>query len=176
MTVKKDNDTDIDWSGRVLNFTPGEFSEDPDRWAEPELIYRLQKFRDIMGVAIFPSPDPGALARIDSEDTRSLHFASEIQGVKSRAVDVFVKAPPRRVFIEALASQLWGGIGINFNRTYSRKTWTLFHLDIRPLGHYHAHPTALVWFSERRGGGYKYPQYSDRQMRELLILLERSQL
>mgnify|MGYP006442137921 CR=1 FL=1 len=52
----------IDWRG-ARNFSPGEFSEDPDKYAEPRLIYNLQKTRSLLNRPIFPSPVDGALAR-----------------------------------------------------------------------------------------------------------------
>jgi len=116
----------INWSN-INHFTPEEFSEDPDRFADPKLIIKLNIFRGLLGIPVYPSPVPGALARFDG-DPESRHYAV---GRQSDAVDVFCNCGIFRAWTAALHSGLWGGIGVYFDTKFRGGEWPMLHLDCR---------------------------------------------
>lgn len=128
----------IDWN-KVDYFTEKEFSEDPNVYAEPFLIYSLDKFRELLKAPIYPSPVPGALARFDKGAEYSRHFAVER---KSTAIDIFCKIPIFQAWSIAIQSNLWGGIGVYFDTYYCNKPWCMLHLDQRK--------TDSLWFRSNK--------------------------
>lgn len=125
------------WTAR--HFQPGEFPEDPRRYAEPALIARLDEWREVVGAPMRPSPAPGALARFDGrEGTR--HYAV---GRLSDAVDVFVDGSQAAAWMAAV--RLFGGVGFYVDTTYGGERRPMFHVDLRP--------EPLCWL---RSGGSRY--------------------
>jgi len=156
----------INWA-KIPDFQPHEFPEDPNKHADPQLMYSLQDYRYLLGRAFFPSPVPGALAR---DDKSSEHFSND--KFKSRAIDGFPKGCPADAWQIALSSQLWGGIGLYLDTHYQGKKWVMLHLDLRPLGHNHANNTVLLWIRDKNGK-YVYPQYEKRGMKYLFKTLKK---
>lgn len=140
----------------IKNFSKSEFPEDPEECAEVRLLLRLDKFRDILGEPIYPSPVKGALAR---DNPRSQHHYDPDKGIKSKAVDCFCAAKPLKVYSLALVSQLFGGIGVYPDGYFKEQRWTRFHFDIRRLGTNHIHQTTLVWYQSENG--MVYPEYEN---------------
>jgi len=153
----------INWR-EVKNFKPSEFSEDPDIYAADALIYDLDRFRNMLGVSIMPSPVKGALAREDGSRT-SQHYVGLDHFRRSTAIDVFIKEDPKKVFISALQFG-WKGIGVYFDTKYSNKKWTMFHLDTRSVFAY--------WF--RVAGDYKHPMNLTGDRSEFFNLLAKEVL
>ena len=117
----------INWNS-IYKLSPGEFSEDPNKLAEPALIYSLSKLRKILGSKMYPSPTPGALARSNGSKT-SQHYAVDRL---STASDVFIEGAPFEIFSKIMYSKLFTGIGIYRNtKGPDGKPWVMFHLDIR---------------------------------------------
>lgn len=154
----------VDWN-EVQKFTPDEFPEDPDLYARPKIIYRLDKFRLILGDYVYPSPAAGGLARFDVGSKGSRHCARGKR--RSDAVDVFPEGNPGRALLIALTCQLFGGVGLYLDTEYEGHNWPMLHLDLRPLGTNHADETALLWV--RRDGQYTYPQYGEQHCSNILI-------
>lgn len=148
---------EIEWES-LPYLSPQEFSENPDKRAQPDIIYSLHDYRSILGRAFYPSPTPGALARLREEDKGSRHYAGK--GRLSDAVDGFPAGNAANAFLVAITSQLFGGIGLYLDTHYDGREWPMLHLDLRPLGTDHAQETALIWI--RQDGEYHYPQYSDQ--------------
>lgn len=156
----------IDWS-KVNNFWKGEFSEDPDKYADPQLIYDIDLMREKLGVSIYPSKASGALARFSGSES-SRHYAVDR---KSDALDFFVDKS--KSIVECLLLFLsyckFGGIGVYFDTTNNEdEEHIMFHLDRRPLGEGHSRDSVLIWY--RDNGEYYYPLYS--QFEEFLKKLK----
>jgi hypothetical protein len=139
----------INWD-LVNYFKPEEFSENPDIYAEPDLIYALDKTRKKLKHKINPSPIPGALARFDDGSSTSRHYVDLAKNKKSIAVDVFCDCNPTEMFITALDSRLWRGIGIYFDTFYNNELHCMFHLDRRQG----VNKTA-IWFRDTRKYNYQ---------------------
>lgn len=137
-------------------------------FAEDRLFFKLDKFREILNCPIYPSPAEGALARFT--DKTSMHYCEKKGPIKSQAVDVFCGCRSELAFFQALASQLWGGIGIYFDTHFHNKFWPLLHLDMRGLGQNHSKETTLIWFRDEK---YIYPQYSEKDFQRLLTMLRK---
>ena len=153
----------IDWlKVDYFNTHEDKFSENPDDYAEPKLIYNLDSFRKIVGRPISPSPVTGALARFDLDSINSRHYAVDRE---SDAIDVFVSAEPATTFIHAISCRLWGGIGIYFDTKFRGKQHIMYHLDCRPL----KNGLPVIWY--RLNGKYFYPKTAD-EMIMLFNLLE----
>lgn len=133
------------------NFSPGEFSEDPNQFAHPDLLTNAQKFRTILNSKIYPSKSIGSLARSYGSKT-SLHFVMRIYGENlSKAWDIFCDTPIFRAWTIALNCNLWGGVGVYFDtKGNNDQLWPMLHLDLRP------HP--LIWYRDK--GEYFYPNTS----------------
>ena len=117
----------IDWDN-VYKLDRDEFSEDPDKYAEPKLIYSLGKLRRLLGVSVYPSPVHGALARVSGSKTTQ-HYAVDRL---STACDVFIKGIPFEIFTKIMHSKLFTGIGIYLDTNgVDGLPWIMFHLDIR---------------------------------------------
>ena len=121
--------TGIDWS-EVRYFYPAtdDFSEDPDQFADPELIYRLDYFREVLGKPVHVSPAPGAMARFDDDAKTSQHYAV---GRKSTAIDVFPEGPIIDAWLVAITGR-FGGVGVYFDTMYRGERKPMLHLDKRP--------------------------------------------
>lgn len=158
---------------KIPDFSLDNFPEDPDEYAEPQLLYNLQTQRNIFGKPIIPSPVGGALARTAADQIKSQHYADPKKKIKSKAVDVFPEGDPLKNLILALSSQLWGGLGVYFDTEYGGKTWVMFHFDIRDLGEEHKKKMTLLWF--RIEGAYFYPQYSQGRMEQLFKIFQREE-
>lgn len=154
----------IDWEV-IKKFAPDEFPEDPNRYARPKLIYRLDSYRLLLGEYVYPSPTAGGLARFDNASKGSRHYAWGKQ--LSDAVDVFPEGDPGRALLIALTCQLFGGVGLYLDTEHDGHNWPMIHLDLRSLGRNHADKTALLWV--RRNGQYTYPQYEGENCSNILI-------
>lgn len=129
----------INWS-KVYKLEAKEFSEDPDKYAEPELIYSLGKLRKLLDSIMRPSPVSGALARLYGKGT-SQHYAI---GRKSTASDVFIEGIPFEIYSKILYSKLFTGIGIYLDTNGpDGLPWVMFHLDIRQMEY------PFVWISKK---------------------------
>lgn len=155
----------IDW-GSVYKLSAGEFADDPDNYAEPELIYSLGKLRKLLGTRMYPSPVKGSLARLDGSPT-SQHYAV---GRLSTACDVFIEGVPFEIFPKIMHSRLFTGIGIYLEtRGADGKPWVMFHLDIRKRDY------PFIWIvvktydtkTHKRMGKYCYPSYDSNHWRLL---------
>lgn len=140
----------IDWE-MVNYFNPeiDEFSEDPDKYADPKLIYAIDAFRAISSSPIHPSPATGALARFEETAKYSRHYAI---GRKSDAIDIFCEEPIQNAYLKAITCGLFGGVGVYFDTRYKGKPWPMLHLDLRPL----KNSTITLWY--RDISGYSYPK------------------
>lgn len=117
----------IDWN-KIDYFREEEFPEDPETYADPFLIYSLDKFRAMLGAPVYPSPVSGALARFDKKSDYSRHYAVER---KSDAIDVYCKAPIFQAWSTAISCELFNGVGVYFDTHYKNKHWCMLHLDRR---------------------------------------------
>ncbi len=153
----------INWN-YVYRFSAGEFSEDPNKLAEPELIYSLGNLRKILGTKMRPSPVSGALARKYGSKT-SQHYAV---GRLSTGSDQFIEGVPFEIFSKIMYSQLFTGVGIYFDtKGPDGKPWVMFHLDIRER------ETPFIWFVHKLydtktktiSDCYRYPQYNPEYWR-----------
>ncbi len=126
-------DNKIEWD-KVDYFAPDEFSENPNICADPYLIYALDKYRQILGKAVHPSPVKGALARFTGSPA-SRHFAapSSSKPRLSIAIDVFCETDIFHAWTTALHSGLWKGVGVYFDTQYKSQSWCMLHLDRRPI-------------------------------------------
>lgn len=149
----------MDWN-KINNFTKGEFPEDPEQFADLQLIRNLDKFRDILNCRLFPSPRSGALARFDIEAETSQHYAVDR---KSTGVDAFPDCPIWKAWMHAVSCGLWKGIGVYFDTYYKNKPWNMLHLDIRKQ------QRISLWF--RVGKEYYYPLSDKRHMKLFYQLL-----
>ena len=135
----------INWS-IVSYFSPtgDKWSEDPNKFASPRLIYSLDRFRTILNAPIYPSPAPGALAR-ETGRPSSRHYVGSFKSPvrRSDAIDVFCSAPPLLVFSLALRYSVWGGIGVYFDTKYDSKEHVMFHFDLRPVDN-----LKVVWYRQ----------------------------
>ena len=143
----------IQWDD-VDHFYPDHFPENPDKRANPNLIYNVDLWRKLCGFPISPSPVEGALARFGDADKDSRHYAVDRL---SDALDVFVHGDPVQAFMAALCSQLFGAVGLYLDTTFRGEQWPMLHVDLRPLGVGHSKEMVLIWVREE--GEYKYPQY-----------------
>lgn len=150
----------IEWND-VDHFQKGEFPENPDLYAEPSLIYMLDDFRALLNLPIYPSPANGALARFDGNPD-SRHYAVDR---KSDAVDIFVDGDIRHVWLTAMMSGLWGGVGVYFDTYYLSIKWPMLHLDLRPLTSLNS---VTYWF---RDGDYYHPMSNNDHRQRLFQLL-----
>jgi len=155
----------INWNN-VYKLSPGEFSEDPDKYAEPELIYSLGKLRKLVGVRVFPSPVSGALARTYGSKN-SQHYAVDRL---STASDVFIEGVPMDILTLILFSGLFRGIGVYLDTTGpDGLPWVMFHIDLRLRKN--THPLIWIYQKVKTNSGivtmYRYPQ-SDSQFWSLL--------
>ena len=137
----------MNW-GMVKYFNPkiDSFPEDPDLYADDELIYSLDLFRGIIGYPINISPVSGALARFTGSD-KSQHYAV---GRKSTAIDVFCDCDASIAFINAISCGIWGGVGVYFDTMYRGIPHVMFHLDKRPV----IDSRPVIWY--RSHGKYFY--------------------
>ncbi|MCP3683310.1 MAG: hypothetical protein GY861_11530 [bacterium] len=159
----------INWS-KVYKLSPGEFSEDPNEFAEPSLIYSLSDVRKLTDNRMFPSPVEGSLAR---QGGTSQHSITENKK-KSKASDVFMEGVPIYNYSLILASGRFNGIGIYIDTTGpDGLPWVMFHLDIRSRGFRTNVP--WVWIvkkeydntTEEIVNNYMYPQKDPQLWREL---------
>jgi uncharacterized protein YcbK (DUF882 family) len=143
---------------QIKNFVQSEFPE-PIEYGHPKLFYSLDAYRNLLGAPIYPSPSARAFVRTRERHKESMHYANLDQHIRSRAIDVFVDDRVDRAFMLAMASQLWGGVGVYGDTEFKGRPWSMLHLDIRPLGHGHSRNCALIWL--RIKGEYTYPQYEE---------------
>jgi hypothetical protein len=142
----------IDWT-KIKYFKKTEFPENPDKFAEPKLIERLDEFRDMLGRRVYPSPVKGSLARYKEGSTTSRHYADDTK--KSRAIDFFPEGVPVDVLMVLLYCGLFNGIGIYLNgKGFDGKPWVRFHVDTRKKG---IKNVPLIWIVDDIGT-YHFPQ------------------
>lgn len=147
----------IDWD-KVKYFSPEEFSENPDKYANSNLIYKLDDFRKLLGNPIYPSPVSGALARYKIGSTKSMHYVNDAQ--KSRAIDIFPEGIPIEIFTMLIHCNLFNGIGIYLHGVgVDGSPWVRFHVDIREKGF---KESPLIWIVDKdlitKKEIYYYPQ------------------
>jgi hypothetical protein len=122
------------------NFDSSEFSEDPTKYAHPDLIKKLQAQRDFNGAAIYPSEATGATARMYAADMTESEYKSiymknpsrhcVLIDRKSTAQDWFSALDPYQTLCQILRSGLWYGVGIYFDtRDNHGKNAVMFHTD-----------------------------------------------
>ena len=148
---------EIDWR-YAYNFLPREFSEDPDIYAEPFLIHRLQDLRTRHGKPVYPSPVSGALARVTGS-IHSQHYIgdswNDIQ-CKSKAIDFFPEGSAMQCAAIAMRMAGINGVGIYLNTTgVDGKPWVMIHMDIRTLAGDIERP--VIWIVDDNNN-YCYPQ------------------
>ena len=153
---------EINWDD-ITKFKKDDFPEDADKFAEPELIYRLNFFRIKLKKHIFPSTVVGALARFDNGNSRHTVKLNR----KSKAVDVFPEGIAIETYLFAMSLGLFNGIGMYLDTIgLDGKPWVMFHLDIRNVGYDYGNP--LIWIGEKVKIGKKYvtklryPQYDPK--------------
>ena len=155
----------INWD-QVHKLEASEFSEDPNKYAEPVLIYSLGKLRKLLGMKMRPSPVKGALARFDGKPTTQ-HYAV---GRLSTASDMFIEGIPFYIYSKILHSGLFTGIGIYLDtKGPDGLPWVMFHLDIRIRNF------PFIWIAKKDYDPrkrefrtyYKYPQYDSKFWRLL---------
>jgi hypothetical protein len=158
----------------IPNFRPSEFSEDIQKYADPHMLRTLQRTRNLVGKSMYPSPVEGALARFNSKDKSSQHYAVDR---KSTAVDCFVDEIPVKVF-----SLVWGdpegftGVGIYFNGMYRGKPQVRYHFDTRKIEERgYQKQQKLVWFVDEKGN-ICYPQTSTKNLMTFYNLLSQRRM
>jgi len=120
----------IDWT-KVSGFVASEFPEDPNKYAEPALLYALSDLKVLLNERIFPSPASGALARLGGSTT-SQHYAVNR---KSTACDIFCESIPKKAYETILKVELFKGVGIYLDtKGPDGHPWVMFHVDIRKIG------------------------------------------
>jgi len=156
----------INWD-KVYKLSANEFSEDPDKFADPQLIYSLGNLRKQLKNKMRPSPVKGTLARhTGSEDSQ--HFVGpEINPIrKSKASDVFCEGYPFQTLSIVLSTGHFNGVGVYLDtKGPDGLPWVMFHLDIRPNGF--ATNLPLIWIVEKvydaekdkKVYKYRYPQF-----------------
>ena len=149
----------INWE-EIYKLESNEFSEDPDKYADHELIYALSDIRQFTQRKLRPSKASGALARFEGSIT-SQHYVGSMgyPERKSTASDIFCEGIPFSTYSSIIASRLFKGVGVYLD-TYGPDglPWVMFHVDIRPRGFNQNSP--LIWIVEKSEGKnvYKYPQ------------------
>lgn len=121
----------------LKNFSEDEFPNCELEYAEPNLLYRLQRQRDVFGAGIYPSKAPGALARFKPKGMTSKHYAEKPADIpgweytlkKSTAIDFFTELPPFEAYCKIISSELWDGVGIYFDTERDGKPDVLYHTD-----------------------------------------------
>lgn len=138
----------------LKNFSIDEFSEDPIKYADEDLINNLDKLRDFIGKPIYPSPVKGALARFDGSK-KSQHYAINR---KSTAIDIFVDCSPFEAFIKILQSKLFNRVGIYFDTYYNNKNHVMFHVDLKDQN--------LIWLRDNYKYSYSYEKNFYKELLE----------
>lgn len=139
----------IDWN-RVPHFKASDFSEDPNKYLTPEVLYNVERVRIAFNKAIYPSPVTGALARLGGSNKSQHYVGVDSDGLirKSTAVDLFPTGLPINFFICVMSFSVFKGIGIYLDTTgIDGKPWIMFHVDTRKIG-YNNH-TSLIWIAEK---------------------------
>lgn len=142
----------INWK-LVPDFSVKEFSEDPDKYADPEVIYNLQRARLLLNVKIFPSPVSGALARINTGSKTSQHYTDSQGTIKSKAIDFFCEGNCAVNTMLLLNSRIFKRFGVYFDTKYDGKKWVMFHGDNKIKS------DPLFWYRDGCGV-YHYPTIS----------------
>lgn len=147
----------IDWNS-VFRLNSWEFSENPDKYADPMLIYNLSDLRRLSNERIYPSPVSGALARFNGSETSQHYVGSKDDPVrKSTGIDIFMEGTPFSNYSFILHSRLFTGIGIYLDTTGpDGLNWIMFHLDMRPF----KSNLPLIWIATKEESGstkYHYP-------------------
>lgn len=148
----------INWE-EIKYFKPREFSVNPDKYAHPQLIHTLDRFRLILKERIFPSPVTGAFARFDGSKNSQHYVGSKENPIrKTTAIDIFPEGIPIHIYTCLLNQFFVKGIGIYLDTNgIDGLPWVMFHMDIRKKG-FNSFP--LIWFclKERGKNKYYYPQ------------------
>lgn len=149
---------------RYPNFTISEFSEDPERFADRRILISLQYARHTLGVEIYPSPSPGALARFDDASKGSQHYCNPEKGIYANAIDFFVAGNPVSAFFGLTASYAFRRIGVYFDTTFAGQPWVMFHGDNNYVS------DTRLWYRDK--GKYAYPKYGTEGYAGFLALLQ----
>lgn len=161
------NSKKIDWD-LIHNFLPHEFPEDPNKYAEPELIYNLDSLRLLYGQKMRPSPASGALARLYGSEY-SQHYAVDRL---STAVDWFPEGLPIDMLFTIIVHGKFKGIGIYFDTLGpDGLPWVMFHGDIRTKGANSLKP--VIWLVHKVDGKNKYTYIHENPMNWKLLHDER---
>lgn len=143
---------------KIKSFKESEFREDPHKYADPMLMLKLQRQRDLLGCEIWPSDAKGTLARLEHmtmcvsdyrfEFVKEPSMHNVFLDKKSTAVDVFCNCDPFRAFVIIARSGLWPGVGVYFDtRDNKGLPRVMFHLDF-------GRKEPLMWI--RKVGKYMY--------------------
>jgi len=153
-----------------LSPTGDVWSEDPDRYANPQIILAVDYFRHILGAPVFPSPVPGALARFDGSET-SRHWVGDAEepSRQSDALDIFCGIDIRTAYLTALTMRDFGAIGVYFDTHYRHQPHCLLHLDLRHLEASNPNQPTVIWY--REDGEYHYPSKNRAASKRMLELL-----
>lgn len=166
-----------DWQKQMPDFRPSEFSKDPVKYADKDLLLNVQSFRSIIQQGINPSPDIDSLARFGGSAT-SQHYVGPPEKIvrRSTALDMFVNGFPIETFAQLLHCKLFNGIGVYLDTHYRGIPWVMFHVDIRknPL----SNGLPLIWFGvkeydpdkKRKVTKYYYPHKDPSNWRFISIL------
>lgn len=161
----------INWNN-VTNFSASEFPEDPDLYADPQVIYALDQEREWLGKRVWPSPAEGGLARFGEDDRGGQHFAAPEEGIYSKAVDRFPEGHIKQAWLLSISSGLWGAVGIYTDTNGpDGSRWPMLHSDLRAPGVGHSQDHMLLWHKDRHG--YHYIQYDLEALDRLITLLEK---
>jgi len=146
----------IQWNKvRFFSKTGDQWPESPDRYADPKLIYTLDKYRDLLGHPVYVSPVYGALARFNDSPNvskTSRHYVGNRNHPErlSDAIDIFPSSSEKKSWLTALSMPEWGAIGIYFDTYFQGQRRFMLHLDLRPI-----HKARVLWF--RIDKKYYYP-------------------
>lgn len=158
--------SNIDFNN-IEYFAPYEFVDNLNH-VEPQVIYNLDKWRDMSDDYYYPSPVFGSMVRYN--DKSSMHYSNK-KDILSKAIDGFSEGDLVNKFFLAMTSKLWNGIGVYLDTEYDNKFWPMFHFDIRELGYGFNKETILIWI--RKKGKYYYPQAMNNGRKFLMDTLEK---
>lgn len=115
---------------------------------DPDSILALDNFREYCGVKFHISPVKGAVFATSGHSEKSWHKIIPGRNKTSRAFDFFPEGDPLQVFISAVCSKDWGGVGYYPFYSYARKDGILqgaVHVDTRP------YTLKMVWWVDISG-------------------------
>jgi len=152
-----------------FSLTGDRWPEDPDKYLSPAALGAIDRYRNVLGVSVSPSPVTGALARFNGSET-SRHFVGDAEDPIrfSDALDLFVETDIRTAFLTAMTVREFGGIGVYFDTVFRGQSHCLMHLDIRHITDRTDSPT-IIWYRENHE--YYYPLRNEEASKRFLELL-----